>query len=217
MSNPRLSELLARLAVAPAIAVAPPEPAPIDKTAWRALADTMLRARPQPVRKAHSTRLAETGVKVAQALGARTVGVYSPLGSEVETRELAFALLAQGVVVAWPRLRPDGAAMDFAMAASPGELRPRPRTRLLEPPGPAIDPAALDLVVVPAVLLRPDFVRLGRGGGHFDRYLPRLRADAVKLGVAAAACVLPWGPVAAHDCAMDLACTEYGLWGPAAA
>jgi 5-formyltetrahydrofolate cyclo-ligase len=211
-----MGEVLARLAVVPAVPVAEPVPAPTDKPSWRAFADAQLRARPQSIRRAHAVRLADAGVKLAQAIGARTVGVYSPLGSEVDTRDLAFALLAQGVAVAWPRLRPDGAVMDFASAASPGDLRLRPRSRLLEPPGPAIDPAALDLVVVPSVLLRPDLVRLGRGGGHFDRYMPQLRADAVKLGVVAAACVLSWGPTAAHDCAMDLACTEHGLWGPAA-
>ena len=188
---------------------------PLDKAAWRALAEAILRARPAPARRAHATRLAAEVVALATALQARRVGLYSPIGAEVETRDLANALLAQGIQLAYPRMHPDGQGMDFADSAGPNALAPRPRTRLLEPTGPVVDPTDLDLVVVPALALRPDLRRLGRGGGHFDRYLPKLRPGAVTVGCAAAACVLDWTPAEPHDVALTCAVPEAGLYGPA--
>ena len=194
-----------------ASAAAGPTPEPTEKAAWRSEADARWRARPAPQRRAHAVALANAGVRLAEAVGARRVGLYSPLGAEVETRDLAFALLSAGLTLAYPRLSPDGTTMEFAACASPGELKPRPRSRLLEPVGVRVEPDAVDLVVVPCVLVRPDGVRLGRGGGHYDRWLARLPDATVRLGVAAAACVVDWGPVAPHDGRMDLVCTEAGL------
>lgn len=205
---------LATFDLRPVVASAGPVPAPIEKPGWRSAADALWRARPPAQRRAHAMALAAAGVQLAQALGARRIGLYSPLGAEVETRDLAFALLGAGLRLAYPRLKPDGSAMDFADCGGPGELHPRPRSRLLEPAGPGVEPDAIDLVVVPCVLVRPDGVRLGRGGGHYDRWLPRLPERALKVGVAGATCIVPWGPAAPHDVRMDLICTEAGLLLP---
>ena len=193
------------------IASAPPEPQPQDKRAWRAWADGLARARTQQARKQHAQVLADALTRLAGQIGAQVVGLYSPLGAEVETRDLAHALIVQGIQLAYPRVRPNGEAMDFAVAEGPAALQPRPRSRMMEPVGGVIAPEELDLLVIPAQALRPDGVRLGRGGGYFDRYLPLLRADAVTVGVCPAACVLAWQPLEPHDQALLLACTENGL------
>ncbi len=193
-----------------ALEQAVPEP-PQDKRAWRAWADGVQRARPAPLRKQHAQALVTHVTQLVQRLGAQVVGLYSPLGAEVETRDLANALLVQGVQLAYPRVQPDGAALDFVLATGPAALQPRPRSRMLDPVGPAIAPNTLDLLVIPAQAVRPDGTRLGRGGGYFDRYLPQLRADAVTVAVCPAACVVAWQPLEAHDRALALVCTEAGL------
>lgn len=49
---------------------------------------------------------------------------------------------------------------------------------------PEVDPAVLDLVLVPALVLDARGYRLGYGGGYYDRFLPRLRLDCRTLGIA---------------------------------
>ncbi len=194
-----------------AMEAASPDPQPQDKRAWRAWADSLHRARSAQARQQHSRVLVTQVTQRVAQIGAHVVGLYSPIGAELETRELAHALLLQGVQLAYPRVRPTGEAMDFALTTAPAALQPRPRSRLLEPVGPALAPEQLDCVVVPAQAVRPDGKRLGRGGGYFDRYLPLLRANAVTIAVCPAACVVAWQPTEPHDQALDLVCTEHGL------
>lgn len=188
-----------------------PTPPPADKRAWRAWADGIARARAPHARKQHAQVLVDQVLSLVARLDAQVVGLYSPLGAEVETRDVAHALIVQGVQLAYPRVRPDGLAMDFAVSEGPAALQPRPRSRMMEPVGGVIAPEELDLLVIPAQAVRPDGLRLGRGGGYFDRYLPQLRVGAVTVAVCPAACVLAWQPTEPHDQALLLVCTENGL------
>ncbi len=209
---PSSIDLRALLELVDARAAPPPSPLPTDKAAWRAALSALLRGRDHGGRRLHADRLARDVVRLAQAVGARVVGLYSPLGAEVDTRPLANALAVAGIETAWPRVRGAGPELDFALASGPAALQPRPRSRLLEPVGPPIDPNLLDVVVVPTVGVRPDGPRLGRGGGSYDRYLPGLRDDAICIAAAPCACVVDWFPNADHDALMHLVATEDGLW-----
>ena len=62
-----------------------------------------------------------------------------------------------------------------------------------------LDPAALDVVVVPGLAFTVDGRRLGQGGGHFDRFLPRLRAGCVTIGAAFAEQIVDDLPTEPHD------------------
>jgi 5-formyltetrahydrofolate cyclo-ligase len=106
--------------------------------------------------------------------GSRTVAAYVPVGTEPGGPGLPDVLRAAGFAVLLPVLEPDG---DLDWALHTGELLPGPRG-LLQPAGPrrghdAIRDAAA--VIVPAVAVDRRGVRLGRGGGSYDRALARLR------------------------------------------
>jgi 5-formyltetrahydrofolate cyclo-ligase len=73
-------------------------------------------------------------------------------------------------------------------------------------PGDA-DPAVLDVVVVPGLAFTPDGRRLGQGGGHFDRFLPRLRADCLRIGVAFEEQLVADLPTSPRDIAVDVVIT----------
>jgi 5-formyltetrahydrofolate cyclo-ligase len=73
-------------------------------------------------------------------------------------------------------------------------------------PGDA-DPAVLDVVVVPGLAFTPDGRRLGQGGGHFDRFLARLRVDCVRIGVAFDEQLVADLPTSPHDITVDVVIT----------
>ncbi len=78
---------------------------------------------------------------------------------------------------------------------------------LVVAPG-GVDPAALDVVVVPGLAFTLDGRRLGQGGGHYDRFLPRLRADCITIGACFAEQVIGDLPVEPHDRRVDHIATD---------
>ena len=139
---------------------------------------------------------------------ARVVGLYAPLGAEVDTAPVATAAEAAGKRVIWPRLAGSGREMVFALCP-PDALRPGP-VGALEPPedAPACSIADVDLVVVPGVAFDADGRRLGRGRGHYDATLAALRPGAARVGLAFEAQLVPALPEEPHDARMDAVVTE---------
>lgn len=77
-----------------------------------------------------------------------------------------------------------------------------------------IDPVTLDVVVVPGLAFTPDGHRLGQGGGHYDRFLARLRPECVTIGVCFAEQVCERLPAEAHDVRVDVVVTDAGWSAP---
>ncbi|BAX94179.1 5-formyltetrahydrofolate cyclo-ligase [Mycobacterium shigaense] len=105
-----------------------------------------------------------------------TVCAYVPVGSEPGSIEILDLLLRRAGRVLLPvaRTTPDDVPMRLRWSPyRPGELV-RGRYGLLEPPEPWLPESALveaELVVVPALAVDRRGVRLGRGGGFYDRSL----------------------------------------------
>lgn len=70
-----------------------------------------------------------------------------------------------------------------------------------------VDPGDLDVVVVPGVAFTVDGHRLGQGGGHYDRFLLRLRPDCLTIGVCYAEQLVDAVPLEPHDVAVDVVVT----------
>ena len=140
-------------------------------------------------------------------VGVHTVASYISIGSEPSTEVIHAALLAAGVQVLAPVLQPDG---DLGWAVHTGALVPAGRG-LQQPAGPDLGRdalAAAQIVLVPALAVDRRGVRLGRGGGSYDRALPRARALTIALlhdGELVDA--LPSEP---HDIRVDAAATPSG-------
>jgi 5-formyltetrahydrofolate cyclo-ligase len=106
---------------------------------------------------------------------AASVAAYVSIGTEPETRGLVFALWKRGAYVLLPKLLADG-DLDWATYEGPDSLAPG-RFGLLEPTAPTRGVEAVraaDVVIVPALAVDRTGVRLGRGGGSYDRVLTRL-------------------------------------------
>jgi 5-formyltetrahydrofolate cyclo-ligase len=156
--------------------------------------------------------IAEHLLATADVRRAATVAAYVSLPGEPGTAPLLDALSAGGKRVILPVLLPDG-DLDWAAYGGPRDLRPA-RFGLLEPVGEPMGPDALanaDVVLVPGLAVDPDGVRLGRGGGSYDRALGR-------VPVGTFTCVLLYDgevgvpvPVEPHDRRVGWAATPSGL------
>jgi 5-formyltetrahydrofolate cyclo-ligase len=131
------------------------------------------RALPPEERRAAGAVIIERLVAELRGRGATSVAAYVPVGTEPGGPHLPDLLRAAGLEVVLPVLAPDA---DLDWATYTGELADGPRG-LREPCGPRLGPAAVaavSAVVVPAVAVDRRGVRLGRGGGSYDRALALL-------------------------------------------
>jgi 5-formyltetrahydrofolate cyclo-ligase len=106
-----------------------------------------------------------------------TVAGYVSVGAEPGTRTLLDALHARGVRVLLPVLLPDN-DLDWGRYEGADGLV-RARKGLWEPGGEPLGPAAVcsaRLVLLPGLAVDRRGMRLGRGGGSYDRVLARLAA-----------------------------------------
>jgi 5-formyltetrahydrofolate cyclo-ligase len=71
-----------------------------------------------------------------------------------------------------------------------------------------VDPGALDVVVVPGLAFTPDGRRLGQGGGHYDRFLARLRSDCLTIGACFAEQLVADLPTEPHDLRVHAVATD---------
>ncbi|WP_127498258.1 5-formyltetrahydrofolate cyclo-ligase [Actinoplanes solisilvae] len=110
------------------------------------------------------------------------VAAYVPVGREPGGADLVVSLSAH-VRVLLPVLLPDG-DLDWADYAPPLVAGPR---GLLEPGGQRLGVSAVtsaNLVIVPALAVDQQGLRMGRGGGSYDRALSRLPSSGGPLVVA---------------------------------
>jgi 5-formyltetrahydrofolate cyclo-ligase len=167
-------------------------------------------AMPAHVRAADDATLVDAVVHLAR--GVVRVAAHVPMPGEPGGPALASALAAAVPEVLLPVLRPDH---DLDWALHRGELAPGTvRGRLQEPFGPTLGPAAIataELVIVPALGVDREGVRLGRGGGSYDRALARVRADLEIVALLYEDEVMEALPREPHDHRVTAALTPAGL------
>jgi 5-formyltetrahydrofolate cyclo-ligase len=103
--------------------------------------------------------------------------------------------------VRWAVPRVDGRRL--ALHTYDPERLVRHRFGMLEPAPdlPAVEPASLDVVLVPGVAFDRRGGRLGFGGGFYDRLLPT--TDALRVGVTYDRCLTDRLPMREYDQRMD--------------
>ena len=135
---------------------------------------------------------------------ARLVAAFLPIASEPGIAPL---LAASAICI--PRVR--GGKCDFVMlpesfAHTDWRLDGTEFDAL-----PAIDPARLDLVLVPGLAFTKEGARLGRGGGYYDRLLTGCTARTHRVGVCFSTQLVASLPTEPHDQRVDRVITESSL------
>lgn len=161
-------------------------------------------------RAAASAEICRLLAELPELERAGTVLGYAAVGSECDLAALYEALAARGVSLAFPVCGTDGRMEAFIPAGAlvPGRFS-------IPEPDPSVSrrlaPEELDAVLVPCAAFDESGRRLGRGGGYYDRYLPRCpRARAILTAFEAQR--LPRVPCEAHDRSFSLLVTEQGVF-----
>lgn len=166
-----------------------------------------------------ATALAERALELPELAHARTVAAYVSVGSEPGTLALLDALRARGVRVLLPVLLPDN-DLDWGTYAGSDSLVTvghGGRMALLEPAGERLGPEAVreaDAVLLPGLAVDARGMRLGRGGGSYDRVLSRLEragADPALVVLLYDTEVVERVPEEAHDRPVHAVVTPSGV------
>ncbi|GGW41637.1 5-formyltetrahydrofolate cyclo-ligase [Streptomyces xantholiticus] len=159
--------------------------------------------------------LARHALELPELADAGTVAAYVSVGREPGTRALLDALHARGVRVLLPVLLADN-DLDWGAYQGPDRLEPAGRG-LLEPAGERLGPDAVvtaDAVLLPGLAVDARGMRLGRGGGSYDRVLARLTAagaDPALVVLLYANEVVERVPVEPHDHPVHAVVTPRGV------
>jgi len=158
----------------------------------------------------HSAVIARRVTALPIFTAARTICSFMAFGSEVRTAEIIHAALDAGKRLALPRALMDERRLVLHRIDDPDRLRPGPYG-ILEPAPDAtiIDPAEVELFIVPGAVFDSTGNRIGYGAGFYDMLL--VSSDGWRVAVAFALQVVPHVPADEHDMPMDLIVTEQGI------
>ncbi|MEY4267708.1 MAG: hypothetical protein RIS90_2243 [Pseudomonadota bacterium] len=142
---------------------------------------------------------------------ARGVLSYMAFGSELDLDELHRELLQQGRLLVAPRVPAQGRALELRQLVDLSQDLAPSRWGIPEPLPercPLVDPAQIDLVLVPGVAFDRTGNRLGYGAGLYDRLGQRLPPSALRLACVQDALLVDRVPAEPHDAPVDLLVTE---------
>lgn len=136
---------------------------------------------------------------------ARSICAFAPLTDEPDIIPALETLIARQVELSLPRVTAE--SMTFHQISGFSELTKGPQG-FLEPAAnaPVPDPLAIDLVLVPGVAFDEQGNRLGRGQGHYDRWIGRQRALVPQTrfwGIAFSCQMVDHIPTEPHDARLD--------------
>ena len=137
---------------------------------------------------------------------AKVLALYSEIHNEVSTGLVAKQALELGKTLVFPRVC--GNELEFVVVDDLSKLT-HGAFGVLEPQcREMVDPAALDLVVVPGVVFDTKGHRLGYGRGYYDRALTRCSQECTKVGFAYDFQLVEELPSVEHDEELSMLITE---------
>ena len=183
--------------------------------AKRALRSRLLTARRSLSRSALASAAAalqDQTLALVRRESPSTVAAYVPMGAEPGGPALP-SVLAPAARVLLPVLLPSG---DLDWAEYTGSLVAGPRG-LLEPTGPRLGVHAVreaGLIFVPALAVDRRGMRMGRGGGSYDRALARTGAGQLIVALLHEGELVDAVPAEPHDRPVHAVLTPSGLVSP---
>jgi 5-formyltetrahydrofolate cyclo-ligase len=170
---------------------------------------TVRGALPKSACDARSTEISKRLFALAELESAMTVLAFSSIRTEVRTRPTMEAAWNAGKRVALPRVVGDELSLHLVECET---VLVEGAFSVPEPPAEAtrIEPDDIDFALVPALAVDPRGYRIGYGGGHYDRLIPRL-VNACTCAVAYDFQLISEVPELPFDVAVDMVVTDERL------
>jgi len=160
---------------------------------------------------AKSAEIFKKIVSLKQYQKAKVIMAYLAIKNEVETVPFILQALAEGKRIIIPVCQKETTTIIPAEIKNyPEDLEPgawgilEPKPDRLYP----VDPQEIDLIIIPGVAFDEQGNRLGYGAGYYDRFLPRLRADVLKIAPAYDLQIVPTVYPGEYDRPVDIVVTE---------
>ena len=106
--------------------------------------------------------------KIKQFSDAKSVGCYYSIGSEVQTLSIIHDLINSGINISLPKVNDD--TMKFRIIKDFEKLE-KGSFGTMEPKDDWVEEKSFDIILIPAIALTKEGVRLGYGHGYYDRFL----------------------------------------------
>ena len=137
---------------------------------------------------------------------AKTVMCYTPIKGEVNTMPIVKMCFEDGKRVLLPVL--ENGVIKPCIFTGYDSLS-NGKFNILEPSEKDfVSPDEIDLICVPGLAFNQGKYRLGFGGGYYDRFLPELRDDCFKVGIAFDFQIVAVLPIEIHDVRLDMIISE---------
>ena len=177
-----------------------------DKREFRIWMKQMRAAESKAERLLKNQRITEHVLHAKIYQQSKTVFCYCSSGDEIDTYPVLLDALAQGKRVCVPKTYGHG-IMQARMIECLAQLCPG-KYGILEPEDccPIVEPAEIDLCIVPCLAADCRGYRLGYGGGYYDRFLPQ--TSAFKMLLCEQSHVFAEIPAEKHDIPCDILITE---------
>ena len=146
-------------------------------------------------------------LRLPELQSARVILAYAALPNEIDPAPAIWRLRARGAAIAYPRIESPG-VLGLHLVGHELELVAGP-FGLAQPSAhaPRAPRGSIDVVIVPGVAFDESGRRLGYGGGYYDRLLPTLRPDCLRIGIAFNEQLLSEIPSEDHDAHVSIVVT----------
>ncbi len=170
----------------------------LDKKAVRQMVRAEIAKLSKEEKSSLSTALFDKIYQLEEVEQSSTIALFVALGDEPQT-DLTIAKLAKTKRVVVPRI--EGEEMEFYDIS---EGVQKGAFGIMEPIATeTVNPAEIDVMIVPGVAFTPSGARLGRGKGFYDKYLSHSDFRAYTIGVCYPCQVVESLPVEEHDKVLD--------------
>ena len=141
--------------------------------------------------------------KINEFSNASSIGCYYSIGSEVQTRPIIEEILSQKKQVSLPKITDD--TIVFRVVKDFTKLE-KGSFGVMEPKDDWPEEKSFDVIIIPAVGLANNGVRLGYGHGYYDKFLAD--KSVTKIALTYSKQIIKSIPYSDHDIKMDWIISE---------